>query len=364
MANTTELTNTPAKYPDLYSPETGTYRSKFSPLNLPEDPFLDVVSHIFAHNHIVGAAFTDSSSGYSISYAELHPRIKSMASGLHQLGICQGDVVLLLLPNSVYYPIIFLGVLYLGATVTSMIPSSSGSEIKRQVSDCGVSFAFSTADRVAEFKFLGVNVIAVPEKVVESREAKFSSFYKVFSGGCSIARPFIKQDHTAAILYSSGTTGVSKGVVLTHRNLIAMVELFVRFEASQYVGSSSLDNVYLAVLPMSHIYGLSLFVLGLLSLGSSIIVMKRFDVDEVVNTIDRFGVTHFPVVPPILKSLTKRAKSNARIRLRSLKQVSCGAASLDKRSIEDFLETLPHVDFIQVKGLIFWYILYEFDVGI
>lgn len=78
---------------------------------------------------------------------------------------------------------------------------------------------------------------------------------------------------------------MSKGAVLTHGNFIAMLQLFVAFEASQYE-YSSVDNVFLAVLFMFHIYGLSLFVLGLLSLGSSIVVMN-----EVMNVIDRYSAT-------------------------------------------------------------------------
>ncbi|KAG4188259.1 hypothetical protein ERO13_A08G152400v2 [Gossypium hirsutum] len=129
-----------------------------------------------------------------------------------------------------------------------------------------------------------------------------------------------------------------------------MTELFVRFEASQYEYSSS-KNVYLAVLPMFHIYGLSLFVVGLLSLGSSIVIMRRFDASELVKVIDDYGVTHFPVVPPILTTLTMRAKHVCENSLQSLKQVSCGAAPLSRKTILDFVQALPHVDFVQGYGM-------------
>ncbi|KAB2088481.1 hypothetical protein ES319_A03G001000v1 [Gossypium barbadense] len=153
-------------------------------------------------------------------------------------------------------------------------------------------------------------------------------------------------------MYSSGTTGVSKGVVLTHGNLIAMVELFVKFEASQYEYSSS-KNVYLAVVPMFHIYGFSLFVVGLLSLGSTIVLMRRFDGNEAVKLIDYYGVTHFPLVPPILTTLVMIAKgaTNTENSFKSLKQVSCGAAPTSRKIIEDFFQVLPHVDFIQGYGM-------------
>lgn len=135
---------------------------------------------------------------------------------------------------------------------------------------------------------------------------------------------------------------------MTHRNLIASVELFVRFEASQYKEFSS-SNVYLASLPMYHIYGLSLFVIELLSLGSSIVVMSKFNMDEAVNAIDRFKVTHLPVVPPILAALAAKAKDGCGSKLTSLKQVSVGASHTPKNVINEFVQALPLVDFIQVK---------------
>lgn len=138
--------------------------------------------------------------------------------------------------------------------------------------------------------------------------------------------------------------------MLTHGNLIAMVELFVRFEASQYEDLST-GNVFLAVLPMFHIYGLSLYTMGLLSLGSSIVVMRKFSADEMVRAIERHGVTHFPAVPPLVKILAEKAKGGCGSSMKSLKQVSSGAAPLSTRSIEEFIQALPHVDFIQGYGM-------------
>ncbi|TYJ23116.1 hypothetical protein E1A91_A08G169500v1 [Gossypium mustelinum] len=338
--------------PDWYSPETRIYSSTYSSISLPTDPFLDVVSFIFSHQHDGVTALIDSSSGYSISYSKLLPLVQSMASGLHHLGVSQGDVVLLLLPNSVHFPIVFFSVLYLGAIVTTMNPLSNMMEVKKQIVDCGVRFAFTLLENVDKLQKLGVHAIGVPENMdLDSEKTGFLSFRKLIGGQFGKApRPVIRQQDTAAIMYSSGTTGVSKGVVLTHGNFIAMTELFVRFEASQYEYSSS-KNVYLAVLPMFHIYGLSLFVVGLLSLGSSIVIMRRFDASELVKVIDDYGVTHFPVVPPILTTLTMRAKHVCENSLQSLKQVSCGAAPLSRKTILDFVQALPHVDFVQGYGM-------------
>ncbi|KAI8547009.1 hypothetical protein RHMOL_Rhmol07G0163200 [Rhododendron molle] len=336
-----------------YSPETGIYHSKHPSVNLPTYPFLDVVSHIFSKSHNGVSALIDSTSGRTIPYSDLYPLVKSMASGLHQIGISQGDVVLILLPNSIYFPVIVFGVLYLGAALTTMNPLSTLPEIKKQTLDSNATLAFTLPDCLGKFHQLGIRAIAVPETGgFDLKQMGVPDFDKLIGerNPISVPRPVIRQEDTTAIMYSSGTTGTCKGVVLTHRNLISMIELFVRFEASQY-GYSSEENVHLVVMPMFHIYGLSHSVLGLLSLGSTVVVMRKFDADEMVTAIGRYRVTHFTAVPLLLVALTAKAKSVEGTVWKSLKQVCCGAAPVTRKSIEDFVQTLPHVDFIQGYGM-------------
>ncbi|KAG9155802.1 hypothetical protein Leryth_004058 [Lithospermum erythrorhizon] len=337
-------------YPGWYSPETGIYHSKHSPVALPTEPFVDAVSYIFSHKHDGITALIDSSSGVSIPYSRLYSSVKAIASGLHQMGVEQGDVVLISLPNSIIFPIIFLGVLSLGAVVAPMNPLSNPLEIKKQTRDCKVKFAFTTPEKVDQVsKALNLPAIPVSENTIAG-----SIFHKIISSDPNLApKPNINQEDTAAIMFSSGTTGACKCVVLTHRNFISMVALFVRFESSQYSFTPS-KNVFLAVLPMFHIFGLAQFVTGLLSLGTTIVVMKKFNPDEMVKAIAKYGVTHFPVVPPLMSALTRKAKSedvkNGNL-LRSLKQVSSGAAPITSKLIQEFVQVLPHVDFIQGYGM-------------
>ncbi|EOA16327.1 hypothetical protein CARUB_v10004477mg [Capsella rubella] len=347
-------TQTPHQNPPFwFSPKTGIYTSKFPSVHLPVDPNLDAVSALFSHCHHGDVALVDSLTGFSISHVELQIMVQSMAAGIyHHLGVRQGDVVSLVLPNSVYFPLIFLSLVSIGAIVTTMNPSSSLGEIKKQVSECNVGLAFTSTENAEKLTSLGVMVIRVPESYdFDLIRIENPEFYRIIKGSFGfVPKPLIKQDDVAAVMYSSGTTGASKGVLLTHRNLIASMELFVRFEASQYEYPGS-SNVYLAALPMCHIYGLSLFVMGLLSLGSTIVVMRRFSVSDVINVIERFKITHFPVVPPMLMALTKKAKGVCGEVFKSLKQVSSGAAPLSRKFIEDFLGTLPHVDLIQGYGM-------------
>ncbi|KAL9664522.1 hypothetical protein QQ045_019925 [Rhodiola kirilowii] len=336
-----------------FCPQTGICTSLNPTVQLPSHPDIDVVTFMFSQKHDGDTALIDSATGYSISYSHLFPFVQSIAFGLIQMGIRKGDVVLILLPNSVLFPLLFLSVLYAGGVATAMSPLSTDFEIQKQVAHANVKLGFCGINHLEKLKNMGVSAIEVPQSFGSNRDLmEYCDLFKPKgdAGSVKIKRPVIYQDDAAAILYSSGTTGTSKGVVLSHRNLIATVELFVRFEASKYDELSS-SNVYLAALPMFHIYGLSLFVLGLLSLGSRVVVMSKFNIDEAVRAIDRFKVTHFPVVPPILSALAAKAKNAYTIRLRSLKQVSVGASVTPKKVIDDFVQALPQVDFIQAYGM-------------
>lgn len=338
---------------DWFCSETGIYSSRHKPIQLPKTKHLDVVSFIFSHKHDGFTALIESQSGFSLSYSKLQQLVKSMASGLHKHGISKGDVVLILLPNTLFFPIVFLSVLSIGAVATTMNPLSSLSEIKKQISTCNVVLAFTLFDKMTQLQnLMGLGVVVVPLDFESLRVPEYSFFNQLLSSDSSLAPcPCIDQDDTAAILYSSGTSGMSKGVMLSHKNLISVVELFVRFEALQYESRlCSWKNVYLAAIPMFHVYGLSLFVMGLFSLGCSIVVMRKFDVKEMARAIDCYRVTHLPVVPPILMAMT-RIKSLGSCDLESLKQVSCGAAPLSRKTIQDFLQSFPHVDFFQGYGM-------------
>ncbi|XP_006662642.2 4-coumarate--CoA ligase-like 2 [Oryza brachyantha] len=230
-----------------------------------------------------------------------------------------------------------------------MNPSSAPAEITARLRDTAPSLVFASPQNASKLPPLSAPLVLVPDTfhLSPDQHHRFALFHALLdpAGADALAPPEVGQEDAAVVLYSSGTTGGSKGVVLTHRNLIAMVELFVRFEVSQYTRPAC-ENIYLAALPMFHVYGLGLFAVGLLSLGSTVVVMKRFDVGEAVRAIDRYKVTHLPLVPPIVAALVR-----AKAPLQSLVQVSSGAAPINANLIHDFLTAFPHVDFIQGYGM-------------
>lgn len=163
----------------------------------------------------------------------------------------------------------------------------------------------------------------------------------------SQVRDRVNQDDTATLLYSSGTTGESKGVVSSHRNLIALVQTVIsRFRVEEG------EQTFICTVPMFHIYGLAAFAVGLLATGSTVVVLPKFEIHDMLSAIGKYGATSLPLVPPILVGLLNGADEiNGKYDLSSLRWVLSGGAPLSKEVIEGFLEKYPRVQILQGYGL-------------
>lgn len=147
-----------------------------------------------------------------------------------------------------------------------------------------------------------------------------------------------------AILFSSGTTGESKGVVLTHGNIIAMCGVL-----SSPKVSANLNKVVLHLIPMFHVFGLMVSV-GSIARGSTVIVLPRFDFIEMLSTIQNYKVTAFPLVPPILLMMIKQDVVR-KYDMTSLLNIGCGAAPLGKEQLEQCAVRFPNAKLLQGYGL-------------
>ncbi|KAK9740106.1 hypothetical protein RND81_03G011700 [Saponaria officinalis] len=348
-----------------YDAATKTFHSKRPPVPLPPNESLDITTFISARPHRSTTALIDASTGRRVSYTDLWRAVDSVSHTLSSIyGVRKGHVVLILSPNSIDFPIVCLSVMSLGALITTANPLNTASEIAKQVGDSEPVLAFTTRELAPKLADSGVPVILLGDadadgggdsgKSIENVRV-ISSFEELMKGEVAddkidaVRREKVRQDDAAALLYSSGTTGVSKGVVTSHRNMIAMVQTIIqRFKVDE--GSDS--NTFVCTVPMFHIYGLVAFATGLLATGATIVVLSKFEMNDLFVAISKYNVNYFPLVPPILVAMVNHADQiKKNYNLSSLRNVLSGGAPLGKEVIEGFVEKFPNVIIMQGYGL-------------
>ncbi|CAK7325370.1 unnamed protein product [Dovyalis caffra] len=336
-----------------FDPQTGIYHSLHQlgeNFQIPTRPDLDTANYLlsqFPHPDHAEAkvALIDLATNHQVTYAQLHRSIRALASGLYNgLGVRKGDVVFLLSPNSVLYPTICLAIFSIGAILSPANPVNTKSEISKQIRDSGAKLVISAPEELQKLVENGVPVL------VTSRQSNDDSLSVEELIECSdpleLPQVRINQSDTAAILYSSGTTGTSKGVILTHSNFIAIMTLL---KWSVYATSSH-NDIFLCFIPIFHIYGLAFFGLGLFCAGITTVVMQRYDFQAMLDAVQTYKINNIPAVPPVILGLVKRA-SKVNCDLSSLRRVGSGAAPLSKELSDGFRQRFPWVELRQGYGL-------------
>lgn len=215
--------------------------------------------------------------------------------------------------------------------------------------DSGAALAVVSPDQLPKVVATGISTVLTHHSGAGSGE--WISVEDLINGGEPMGEgeiPEMRHSDTAALLYSSGTTGASKGVMLTHGNIIAVVALL---KWSVEVTASS-DDTFLAFLPMFHIYGLAFFALGLFAANCTVVTMPRFDLRAMLSAVQRHRVNNIPAVPPVILAMAKdRAAGAAGYDLSSLRRVSSGAAPLGDSVAAAFRRRFPWVEIKQGYGL-------------
>ncbi|MQM10858.1 hypothetical protein Taro_043756 [Colocasia esculenta] len=339
------------------------FYSKRRPILLPSDPHLSVTTFMSSRPHSGHVALVDAPTGRRVTYPELWRAVRAVAASLSaRHGVRKGQVVLILSPNSIDFPIVALAVMSLGGVLTTTNPLNTPGEIAKQVADAKPRLAFTTPALISKLSegaaaSLPVVVLDSDDKVPDDPRVVscITEMVKSNATGVSAAgnvEEKVSQDDTATLLYSSGTTGTSKGVASTHRNLISMVQIvrsrYRREGPSLVMGS----HVFVCTVPMFHVYGLAFFAMGLLGAGSTVVVLPKFEMGEMMSAVSRYRANYLPLVPPILVQMVKGAESiNAEYDLSSLRTVLCGGAPLTGEVIEEFIKRFPGVEILQGYGL-------------
>ena len=206
------------------------YRSPRPHVDIPNDPSISMLSFLFRKTSSFSTrlALVDSDSGETLTFFQLKSTVSSLAHSFAQLGITKNDVVLIFAPNSVRFPVCFLAIVALGAIATTANPLYTISELSKQVKDSNPKFVINVHelwDKVKNFDLPFVILSSSASQRLPSSNSRvwyYSDLIKTPEDrDLDFPPASVVQTDTAALLYSSGTTETSKGVILTHRNFIA-----------------------------------------------------------------------------------------------------------------------------------------------
>jgi long-chain acyl-CoA synthetase len=297
--------------------------------------------------------------GRATSYAQLAEQAGRFAGVLAELGVGRGTRVGLILPNCPQAVVALFGAARLGATVVQNNPLYSERELGHQLADSGVEVLVSLDLVYQRVKALRPRT-AIREVIVTSVLDELSPLKRMLApytkrgraASASIGRdePVLRwrellgsvtavperaavdPDHDLVLLqYTGGTTGLSKGVMLSHANLRANVEQVRAWFPDAEPGR----EVIMAVLPFFHVYGLTVCLLLGLRLGAALVLLPRFELDKVLAAVERYRPTLFPGVPTMYAAINNAAESGHHD-LSSIKACLSGAAPLPLEVAERF----------------------------
>ncbi|MDY7542091.1 AMP-binding protein [Cryobacterium sp. 5B3] len=292
-----------------------------------EIPDLSVYDYLFGsitEEDREHTAMIDAATGLSTSYRELVAGIDAVAGALSARGIGIGDVVAVHAPNSTAFAIMFHGILRAGATATTINSLYGAAEIASQLRDSQARLLFTVApflpqaSAAAELAGLAADAVAL----LDGDGSRLSLADLILEGHPAPVVVFDPATHVAVLPYSSGTTGRPKGVILTHRNLVANVA------QAMPVLEGTADDRVLAVLPFFHIYGMTVLLNIALAARATVITMTRFDLPEFLRLIQDYRATYVFIAPPIAVALAKHPLVDD-YDLSSLRTLFSGAAPLD-----------------------------------
>jgi acyl-CoA synthetase (AMP-forming)/AMP-acid ligase II len=296
------------------------FKGPYPDVEIPETALTPFVMHR-AKELADKAALIDVPTGRTVTYSQLADSIAIVAHNLAQRGFKKGEVIGILSPNCPEYGIAFHATATLGGVVTPINPLYTSNEIAHQLKDAGARF-----------------LVCMPMCIDKAREAaEHAGIEEIFAfGNVDGATPFASlmvdngrasqveinpREDLVALPYSSGTTGLPKGVMLTHHNLVANLR---QMEGLCYFYE---DDTLICVLPLFHIYGLVVVLNMGLYTGATVVTLPRFELEAFLKAIQDYDVTLAHIVPPIVLALSKHPAVD-NYRMPKLKTIFSGAAPL------------------------------------
>jgi acyl-CoA synthetase (AMP-forming)/AMP-acid ligase II len=266
-------------------------------------------------------ALIDGATGRSITYAEFEDAVRRVAGSLTRKGFTKGDVFAIFSTNCIEYAIAFHGVALVGGIVSPLNPLYTAEEAAFQLRDAGAKFLVTVPLCIDKAR-AAAKAANIEELFVFGESEGATPFASLLEGDGDVPHVEIDpKNDLVALPYSSGTTGLPKGVMLTHHNIVANM---CQMDGLDYFEH---DDVLLCVLPLFHIYGLVVVLNMGLHLGSTIVIMPRFDLEQFLEAIQKYRITLSHIVPPIVLKLAKDPLIE-NYDLSSLRMIFSGAAPL------------------------------------
>src|SRR5438105_918161 len=292
----------------------------------PDVPVPDVALHRFV---LAGAAeradqpaLIDGPSGRALTYGQLAAGVERLAAGLTARGFRRGDVLALFMPNLPEFALALHVTLASGGVVTTVTSLATVQDAEYQLRNAGARFLVTVApflDRAAP----AAAQVGIEQLFVVGEARGVTPFGALLEAGGSAPRPSLATARDLAVLpYSSGTTGFPKGVMLTHRNLVANL---IQTATVHHVVAA--DRI-IAVLPFFHIYGMQVVMNLALWQGATLVTMPRFELEPFLALLEAHRITRAFVVPPLVLALANDPAVD-RYDVSSLRGVMSGAAPLD-----------------------------------
>ncbi|XP_022913292.2 uncharacterized protein [Onthophagus taurus] len=304
-------------------------------------PNENVVEHIWKDYEKWGdqPASTCAVSGRTYSYFMMRMMIQRCAKGLiAHCGMEPRDVVGLLLPNIPEYIVACHGALEAGLTVTFVNPLYTPDEVKRQFENAGVKMIMTIPLFLEVATTIGKHLLGYKSTICIGGEDDASQnvhgFQDLLMADYQAELPGINPKEIAILPYSSGTTGMPKGVMLSHYNLIANL-LQIKHPAFMEERDPDVQEQALTVLPFFHIYGFNGILNTTLSQGVHIITLPKFTPEDYIKALEEFRPTFLFVVPSLLLFLASHP-AITKDHLSSIKNVTSGAASAPEGLLQKF----------------------------
>ncbi|CAI0548229.1 unnamed protein product [Linum tenue] len=289
----------------------------------------------------------DAATGEVLTYAAFLRQTRSLSLALKRLypSLSPNDVAFILCPASVHTPVLYFALMTLGVAVSPSNPLSSESELAHQIQLTKPKIAFATSQTAPKLP----SPLHFPTILIDSPQFLSLLTESTIPPAAEPSALGPSQSDTAAILYSSGTTGKVKGVRLSHRNMIALTSGFYHNRHQHDPAQPDPHPVALMTVPLFHVFGFFMLVKAI-AIGETLVLMQRFDFEGMLRAVEKYRVTYMPVSPPLIVAMVKLDLTN-KYDLSSLSVLGCGGAPLGKDVAEKFKEKFPNVDIIQGYGL-------------